>query len=47
LKKTIKVLAMDKKKSAGKISYVLLQKIGKPVIYSLNLDQIQKKLAEQ
>ena len=47
LKKTIKVLAMDKKKFAGKISYVLLQKIGKPVIYPLNLDQIQKNLAKQ
>lgn len=47
LKKAIKVLAMDKKKSAGIINYVLLKKIGKAVIHPLRIDQLEKKLATQ
>jgi 3-dehydroquinate synthase len=37
----LSVLKMDKKRSAGSISYILLEDIGKPIIRELDFDEIQ------
>jgi len=44
--KVFNVLKMDKKRERKEISYVLLEKIGKGVIKTISLDQLEKIIQE-
>ena len=44
--KVFDVLKMDKKRERKEISYVLLEKIGKGVIKTISLDQLEKIIQE-